>query len=68
MFELSTVDWRTSRSCANGNCVQVGAVGDGSVAIRDSKSPGGAVLLYTAGEWQDFLAGAKNGDFDDLLQ
>jgi hypothetical protein len=34
--------------------------------VRDSKNPDGAVLLYTAAEWRDFITGAKNGDFDDL--
>jgi hypothetical protein len=66
MRELNSIDWRTSRSCAGGNCVQVGDVGDGSIAIRDSKNPGAGALIYTSSEWRDFLAGAKNGDFDDL--
>lgn len=60
------VDWRTSKSCTSGNCVEVAALGD-SIAIRDSKSPSSAVLLYIANEWRDFIAGAKNGDFDDLI-
>ena len=61
------VDWRTSRSCGGGNCVEVGAV-EGGIAVRDSKDPQGAVLRYTADEWRDFVAGAKNGDFDDLIE
>jgi len=40
----------------------------GTVAVRDSKDPDGAVLIYSAAEWRDFIAGAKNGEFDDLFQ
>jgi hypothetical protein len=59
-------DWRTSRSCSNGSCIEVATI-DNLVGIRDSKNPDGEVLLYTVNEWKDFLAGAKNGDFDDLV-
>jgi hypothetical protein len=59
--------WRTSRACGTQNCVQVAAAGGGAVAVRDSKSPDGAILMYTAAEWRDFLVGAKNGEFDDLI-
>ena len=59
------VDWLVSTFCAGGNCVQVAAIGD-AIAIRDSKNPDGPVLRYSPEEWRDFLAGAKNGDFDSL--
>jgi len=65
LSRLVNVDWRTSKSCAGSNCVEVGAVED-SIAVRDSKNPAGPVLMYSLQEWRDFLAGAKNGDFDDL--
>jgi hypothetical protein len=68
MHDLSTIAWRTARSCAGGNCVQVADVGNGSIAIRDSKNLSGPVLVYTADEWREFLTGAKNGDFDDLTR
>ena len=61
----ANVDWRRSRSCTAGNCVEVAVLGE-SVAIRDSKNPG-SVLLYSASEWREFITGAKNGDFDDLV-
>ncbi|GID96205.1 DUF397 domain-containing protein [Amorphoplanes digitatis] len=58
--------WRSATACNGGNCVQVAATDDG-VAVRDSKNPDGGVQLYTASEWRSFLAGAKNGEFDDLI-
>jgi hypothetical protein len=32
--------------------------------VRDSKNPTGPALIFTPGEWDAFLAGAKDGEFD----
>lgn len=58
--------WRRSLSCSNGACVEVAASGP-MIFIKDSKAPAGPVLSYTAAEFREFIAGAKNGDFDDLI-
>ena len=55
--------WRRSSFCSNGACVEVAFV-DGNIAVRDSKDSTGSVQLYTADEWQSFVAGVKNGEFD----
>ncbi|MFG1879725.1 DUF397 domain-containing protein [Sphaerisporangium sp. NPDC049003] len=55
--------WRVARDCNTSNCVAI-AVTDGMVAVRDSKDPCSPVLLYTESEWQAFINGAKNGEFD----
>jgi len=57
------LQWRRSRRCDSGHCVEV-AVTDGQVAVRDSKNPDGPVLLFDHKEWQDFILGVKDGDFD----
>ena len=63
MTKLSTTRWhKSSYSSANG-CVEVVLEEDG-VAVRDSKDPGGPVLQFTAHEWQAFLAGARDGEFN----
>ncbi|MBB2913254.1 hypothetical protein FHS43_004552 [Streptosporangium becharense] len=36
----------------------------GVVAVRDSKDPGGPKLLFTPADWQAFVGGVKNGEFD----
>lgn len=59
--------WRTSLSCDGGACVQVAASGQ-MILIADSKVTGGPVLSYTRAEFRDFIAGTKNGEFDDLIQ
>jgi hypothetical protein len=61
------ITWRTALSCNGGTCIKVAASGE-SILIADSKEPDGPILTYTPAEWREFLAGAKNGDFDDLTQ
>jgi predicted secreted Zn-dependent protease len=63
----ANLTWHTALSCNGGSCIKVAASGD-IVLIADSKEPDGPVLAYTPAEWREFLAGAKNGDFDDLLR
>lgn len=64
--ELSDLSWRKAQlSVQNGQCVELARAGS-MIAIRDSKSPAGPVLMYTPAEWRAFLDGAKNGEFDDL--
>jgi hypothetical protein len=59
--------WRkSSASNPSGNCVELAALGDGAVAMRNSRYPDGPALVYTRAEVAAFLAGAKNGEFDDL--
>jgi Domain of unknown function (DUF397) len=36
---------------------------DGSADVRNSRKPDEGVLHFTPGEWHDFLAGVKNGEF-----
>jgi hypothetical protein len=68
--DLSRVVWRkSSRSPLNGgsqDCVEVAALGDGRVAVRDSKHPDGAVLWFTHAQLATWISGVKAGDFDNL--
>ena len=58
---------KSSFSFSNSNCVEVAPLGDGGVMMRDSKNPDAPLLAFTAGEFAAFLAGAKAGEFDALL-
>jgi hypothetical protein len=65
--ERARLAWRkAARSVANGACVEVAPAAN-MVAVRDSKDPDGAILLYTKAEWSAFLDGAKKGEFDSVI-
>jgi len=34
------------------------------IGMRDSKDVGGTVLRFPGSEWQAFIEGIKNGEFD----
>jgi hypothetical protein len=57
---------KSSLSFANSNCVEVAGLESGQIGVRDSKNPGGHVLRFTPGEWQAFLGGVRNGEFDSF--
>ena len=53
---LRAGEWRkSSHSNPSGNCVETALLPSGWVAIRDSKSPGGPVLVFTPSQWAAFL-------------
>jgi hypothetical protein len=66
--ELAGIRWHVSSRSANngGQCVEAGPLADGSgrIAVRHSHHPEGSMIVYTRAEWDAFLAGAKDGEFD----
>jgi hypothetical protein len=64
-IDLSEVVWhKSTRSGAHAdNCVEVAFVG-GAIVVRDSRNPDGAQLVFTPNEWDAFVEGAKDGEFD----
>jgi uncharacterized protein DUF397 len=63
MPNLSIARWHKSSYSGNNGCVEIARV-EGQIAVRDSKDRGGPVLLFTAAEWEAFLNGARDGEFD----
>jgi uncharacterized protein DUF397 len=63
--DIAAALWRKSSRSGpwTDNCVEVAFVGD-SILVRDSKNPSGAVLVFTPSEWDAFVNGAKDGEFD----
>ncbi|MFE2295056.1 DUF397 domain-containing protein [Streptomyces sp. NPDC059452] len=59
--------WVKSRkSEANGMCVELAALPQGGIAIRNSTDPAGAALIFRGAEFEAFVDGAKRGEFDSL--
>lgn len=59
------LDWHVSRTCDGGACVMVARDGD-SVVFGNTSQLDGPVYVYTRAEWNEFLAGVKAGDFDEI--
>jgi len=65
VHELTRRAWRKSTYSANDvKCVEVADLPNGHRAVRDSKDPGGAALMFTTPAWSAFTAGVKSGEFD----
>ena len=63
-LESQPVWVKSSLSFANGNCVEVANLSGGAVGVRNSRDTAGAVLRFTPDEWQAFIGGVHNGEFD----
>jgi Domain of unknown function (DUF397) len=57
--------WRKSSFCGSAaNCVEISALPDGIIAMRDSKNPGGPSLVLDSEQWTGFLRSVRAGEFD----
>ncbi|BBH65486.1 DUF397 domain-containing protein [Actinoplanes sp. OR16] len=65
LVDLDQAEWfKSTRSGTDcDNCVEVAFVGE-AIAVRDSKNPAGPALIFTTAEWDAFVGGAKDGEFD----
>ncbi|WP_344589931.1 DUF397 domain-containing protein [Actinomadura vinacea] len=66
--ERARIAWHISTYSPDhgGSCVEAGPLNDGTerVAVRHSHHPDAEVIIYTRPEWEAFLAGVRNGEFD----
>lgn len=77
-MDLSQAQWVKSRrsSGQGGQCVEASAVPSRDIAVsnkqpeevafvvRDSKNPDRPPLVFTRAEWDAFVEGVKDGEFD----
>ena len=65
MTDLTNARWhKSTRSGGEGNCVEVAGNLDGIVAVRDTKNRNSGTLIFTDAEWNAFVGGVKDGEFD----
>ncbi|MFE9958338.1 DUF397 domain-containing protein [Micromonospora sp. NPDC005299] len=62
-FDLSRAVWQRAEGDASESAVEVAFVGD-LIGMRNSAEPDGPVLVFTQDEWDAFVAGAQDGEFD----
>jgi hypothetical protein len=61
-LDLTGANWfKASKSTTNGQCVEV-AFTSGRVAVRDSKNPAGAALVFSEAAWSAFVSGVASGE------
>jgi hypothetical protein len=58
--------WRKSSYSESGNCVEVASLPNNNLAVRDSKDKSGPNLVFTPAEWQAFVRGVRDGQFDNF--
>ena len=64
-FDRNRASWfKSATSNEGGNYVEISRLGDGGMAVRDSKDPEGPILFFTPSEWEAFVGGVKDGEFD----
>ena len=62
--DWSKARWRKAGISDSGGCVEVAYV-DGVVGVRDTKDRGkGPILTFTEHEWNCFIRGVENREFD----
>jgi len=65
-MDLSNATWRkSSYSSGNGgDGIEIADLPNGGRAVRDSKDPGGQVLVFNSAEWHTFTAAVNDGAID----
>lgn len=64
-MDLTGAQWRKSRYSGSngGNCVEIATNLPGIVAVRDTKHPDDAVLVFTPDQWAVFVRRTKDEHF-----
>ncbi|MDJ1130437.1 DUF397 domain-containing protein [Streptomyces iconiensis] len=63
-LDLSEATWKSAPGSDPGDRIEIAELPGGAVALRNPADPDGTVLRYTAGEWEAFVLGARDGEFD----
>jgi hypothetical protein len=66
-MDFTGLEWRASSfdtGDPEAGRIEVAMLPDGGVAIRDSKDHSLRPHVYTAAEWDAFVKGVHNGEFD----
>ncbi|UGY93942.1 DUF397 domain-containing protein [Streptomyces gobiensis] len=62
-MDISGVEWLSAPDSPAEERVEIAHLPGGAIAMRNSSDPD-TVLRYTAAEWEAFVLGARDGEFD----
>jgi Domain of unknown function (DUF397) len=62
-FDLSRAVWQRAEGDTSQDGVEVAFVDD-LIGLRNSAEPLGPVLVFTRAEWDAFVSGAQDGEFN----
>lgn len=62
-LDISGVTWQSAPGSPQEERVEIAQLPGGGMAMRNSADPD-TVLRYTAAEWEAFVLGARDGEFD----
>ncbi|MFQ6394780.1 DUF397 domain-containing protein [Nocardia sp. KC 131] len=63
-IDLAGARWfKSTRSSATKDCVEVAFLSNDLVGVRDSKNPDGPALVFGGGVWDTFAAAIADGEF-----
>ncbi|WP_433627195.1 DUF397 domain-containing protein [Nocardia sp. CA-120079] len=64
-LDLSGARWfKSNRSSASRDCVEVAFLSSDFVGVRDSKNPSGPALVFTPDQWDAFTTAVADGKFN----
>lgn len=66
MSKHGALRWRKASFCTPSSCVEV-AIEPDSVYVRNSREPGQEPLVFDHAEWNAFVLGVRNNEFDVTL-
>lgn len=62
-LDISGVEWQSAPGAPEEERVEIAKLPGGGMAMRNSADPD-TVLRYTTAEWEAFVLGARDGEFD----
>ncbi|APU17190.1 MULTISPECIES: DUF397 domain-containing protein [Actinoalloteichus] len=63
-LDISSAEWITSTEDEDQKGVEIAFVEE-YILMRNGAEPEGPVLVFTQAEWDAFVEGAKDGEFDE---
>ncbi|MFC4535102.1 DUF397 domain-containing protein [Sphaerisporangium dianthi] len=64
-MDISDATWLSAPGSTSDDRIEIAYLSGGAVALRNPADPNGTVLRFTPAEWDAFVLGVRDGEFDD---